>query len=87
MAEKPKVVVSRKRESYEQEKMQRLIEYNFKELTSYAFDDVVSTEILKKIGFENPSSELVELGRNLLNLEILARYYIYYVLWNMIPFG
>lgn len=68
------VVISRKREANEVALLQPLTrDGGFKEHTSYPLGAGDAQEVLKRLGISNPSAELVELGRNLLNLELIGR--------------
>jgi hypothetical protein len=66
------VAISRKRESHEGELLQPLLSAGFTEVTSYPLNENRAREVLQKMGIAEPTRELVELGRNLLNLEIIG---------------
>lgn len=67
------VVVSRKREANEVALLQPLTKVGFKEQTSYPLGAGDAQRVLEQLGIENASTELVEMGRNLLNLELIGR--------------
>lgn len=66
------VVISRKRESHEVQLLKKLADEGFVELTSFELDDSRVIELLGQLGISQLSSSLVELGRNLLNLELVG---------------
>jgi len=67
------VVVSRKREANEVALLQQLSNEGFKEHTSYPLGLRDAELVLERLGINNRPPELVELARNLLNLELIGR--------------
>ena len=67
------IVISREREAHEVKLLERLASEGFVELTSYPLDESKAAEVLAQLGISQPSPELVILGRNLLNLELVGR--------------
>ncbi|MBL7174435.1 MAG: metallophosphoesterase [Desulfobacteraceae bacterium] len=67
------VVISRKRETHEERLLEKLTQSEFVELTSHPLSEFGVREILGKIGIDEPSNELVALGRNLLNLDLIGK--------------
>jgi len=67
------VVISRKRETHEERLLENLMQSGFVELTSHPLSEFGVREILGKIGIDEPSNELVALGRNLLNLDLIGK--------------
>jgi hypothetical protein len=67
------IVLSRRRESYEQKLLEQLIEGGFAELECNELSDGAACGALRRIGIETPSAELADLSRNLLNLSLIAR--------------
>ena len=66
------VVISRKREAHEVRLLERLITTGFAELTSYPLSEKRVAEVLDQLGIPQPSADLIALGRNLLNLELIG---------------
>ena len=66
------VAISRKRESQEAKLLQLLLSAGFAEVTSHPLNENRAREALQQMGIAEPTQELVELGRNLLNLEIIG---------------
>lgn len=67
------VVICRSREPHEAQLLNAFPNDVFVELTSHSLSVTRSGEALVGIGIHHPSAELVELGRNLLNLELIAK--------------
>jgi hypothetical protein len=67
------VVISRKREANEVALLQPLTREGFKEHTSYPLGAGDVEQVLGRLDIKDPSPELIELGRNLLNLELIGR--------------
>ena len=67
------VVISRKREGHEAKLLGKLVDAEFIELNCFQLDTGTSIELLQALGIVEPSDELVQLGQNLLNLEIIAK--------------
>ncbi|MFC1862939.1 metallophosphoesterase family protein [Thermodesulfobacteriota bacterium] len=67
------VVISRKRETHEERLLEKFTQSEFVELTSHPLSEFGVREILGKIGIDEPSNELVALGRNLLNLDLIGK--------------
>jgi len=65
-------VISRKREAHEVRLLERLITTGFAELTSYPLSEKRVAEVLDQLGIPQPSADLIALGRNLLNLELIG---------------
>lgn len=65
-------VISRKRESYEVKLLDKLLKEKFEPIECRPLDDGQALEILEKLEFNNPRTELVKLCKNILNLEILS---------------
>jgi hypothetical protein len=66
------IVISRKREVHEARLLEGLITEEFVELTSYPLSERRAAEVLEQLGILQPSADLVTLGRNLLNLELIG---------------
>jgi hypothetical protein len=66
------VVISRKQGRYEKQLLRRLSDSGFAELTSFPLSEERTKEILNELGVLSPSPELVSLGSNLLNLELIG---------------
>jgi DNA replication protein DnaC len=66
------IVIGRNRETHESEILERLAEDDFIELESYPLTKEQSEESLKELEIKDAPEKLVELGRNLLNLELIA---------------
>jgi len=66
------VVLSRTREGHENNLLKRLMDSGFNELTSYPLSEDIVENLLMKLGISNYSENLIELGRNLLNLELIG---------------
>ena len=67
------VVISRKRETHEERLLEKLTQSEFAELTIYPLSESEVREILGRIGIKEPSDEMVALGRNLLNLDLIGK--------------
>lgn len=66
------IVISRKREHHEACLLDHLANQGFREITSFPLNETSVTDALSQIGIFQPSDDLLELGRNLLNLELIA---------------
>jgi hypothetical protein len=66
------LVVSRTREGHESELVRRLTDRQFVPITCRALSAEESLKLLNQLGIEQPTEELIELCRNLLNLDIVA---------------
>jgi len=66
------IVISRKHATHEKELIERLTNAGFVELTSYPLRENVVVEKLRQLGISQPSPDLISLGRNLLNLELIS---------------
>lgn len=66
------VAISRKRESHEAKLLEPLLSAGFIEVTSHQLNENRAREVLQQMGIAEPTQELVELGRNLLNLELIG---------------
>jgi hypothetical protein len=67
------VVISRKREAHEAKLLEGLIGEAFVELTSYPLNEGKVRKALDQLGILQPSDDLVDLARNLLNLELIGK--------------
>lgn len=67
------VVISRKRESFETQLLQPLIQSGFVEIECQELGEREVREELQNLGVINPTVDLLELCRNLLNLEIVSK--------------
>ena len=67
------VAISRKRESHEVRLLERFTNEGFVELTSYPLSKQRAQETLEQLGISNPTDDLIEIGRNLMNLELIGR--------------
>jgi hypothetical protein len=67
------LVVSRKRESHEQNLLDRLLSTGFVELTCHPLDESKAIEVLQCIGVLAPSQHLISLSSNFLNLYLIAK--------------
>ena len=67
------LVISRKREANEVALLQQLRNEGFKEHTSYPLGFRDAELVLERLGIADCPPDLIELGRNLLNLELIAR--------------
>jgi hypothetical protein len=70
------VVVCRNKEQHERELLTSLISIGFIELICREINGEEVECVLKKIGIGNYSPEVIELGRNLLNLELMGQIHI-----------
>jgi hypothetical protein len=67
------VIISRKREGYEADLLNRLTAVpGFVELSSYPLSEDAAIEALSKLGIIQPPPPLIELSCNLLNLELIG---------------
>jgi hypothetical protein len=66
------IVVCRNREHREKELLKQLTQASFVELPCAEMGDEIVRNVLREIGANQYSPEIVELGRNLLNLELIA---------------
>jgi hypothetical protein len=66
------VVVSRKRERYEEDLLRKLQNAHFVELMSHPLSETIATGVLRELGISSPPKPLVELATNLLNLSLIA---------------
>ena len=67
------VVLSRRQEGYEREMLIPLIEQGFEQIPCNELSESAATNTLNKLGVASPTTELVKLCQNLLNLDIVAR--------------
>lgn len=67
------VVISRKKETSEEELLGRLLKNNFVDIESRPLDDNQARKELLNLDFTNPHQELITMSKNLLNLEILSK--------------
>ena len=68
------IIISRQRESHEIRLLEKLTsKSDFVELNSNPLSSKDSKNILQTLGVSSPESELVEIGKNLLNLEVIGR--------------
>jgi len=67
------VVISRNQERNEGRLLSRLLSANFVELSSSPISETTVIDVFNQIGIKYYSSETVELGRNLLNLELIGK--------------
>ena len=67
------IVVSRKREANEEALLQPLTSEGFQEHTSYPLGPNDAERVLEQLGISSPSVDLVKLGCNLLNLELIGK--------------
>jgi hypothetical protein len=67
------VVICRQREAREAEIIKHLVKKEFVELTSFPLSEDRVIRVLAELGIARPSPELVTLGCNLLNLELIGR--------------
>jgi hypothetical protein len=66
------LVVSRSREGHESELVRRLTDGKFVTITCRPLAEEESSALLNRLEIEQPTQELIELCRNLLNLDIVA---------------
>jgi hypothetical protein len=66
------VAISRKQESLEFTLLKPLLDKGFVEVVSHPLNEDEAQDVLKQMGIPDPTDELVGLGRNLLNLEIIG---------------
>ena len=66
------LVISRKKESHEVKLLDKLIKKGYIELNCFDIDMETTVDLLKELGIANPSDDLIQLGQNLLNLEMIA---------------
>lgn len=66
------LVVSRTREGHESELVRRLTDQGFVPITCRSLTAEQSSQLLNELGIAGPTDELVEMCRNLLNLDIVA---------------
>ena len=76
------VVLSRQQEGYERELLKPLIDIGFEQIPCNQLMYSDSKSILKTVGVASPTDDLIELCRNLLNLDIVARTRQNYPLWD-----
>ena len=67
------VVISRQQETHEVRLVQRLIDERFVELVSDPLSQSKAARVLDQLGISQPSADLVALGQNLLNLELIGQ--------------
>ena len=66
------IVISRNKEAYEARLLHRLTAEGFVEIESRKLREGDVTNVLAVIGINSPTQELIRLGQNLLNLEIIC---------------
>lgn len=66
------IVISRRQEAYEVKLLDELLGNGFTEVICHEIDEVQALEELQKLGFENSAPRLIQICRNLLNLEIVS---------------
>jgi hypothetical protein len=66
------VVISRKSEGYEEELLQGLVNAGFVELTSHPLSEGVVADVLDQLDIPDAFPDIVAVGRNLLNLELIG---------------
>lgn len=66
------IVISRNKEAHEAQLLRRLTVAGFVEIESRKLREGDVAEVLAKLGINSPTQELVRLGQNLLNLEIIC---------------
>lgn len=67
------IVISRHREAQEAELLSQLITGGFIELKSQPLDELKVMDAYNQLGISNPPPDLVVLGKNLLNLELIGK--------------
>ena len=67
------VVISRKREHHEALLLKKLNEAGFRELTSHPLTEPIVINVLRELGIQSPSDNLINLSRNLLNLSLIGK--------------
>jgi hypothetical protein len=67
------VVVSRRREGHETKLLECLVKKGFVELASFPLSESEAAKALTELDISKPSRELIAIGRNLLNLEMIGR--------------
>jgi hypothetical protein len=70
------IIVCRNKEQHEKDLLKGLIPFGFIELISHEINSDEVELALKRIGIGNYSSEVIELGRNLLNLELIGQIHL-----------
>jgi hypothetical protein len=66
------IVISRNKEANEGRLLRPLIQAGFFPIESHEIPEGVVIDVLKRLGIDSPTRELVQLGQNLLNLEIVC---------------
>jgi ATPase family associated with various cellular activities (AAA) len=66
------IIISRNKEAHEARLLRRLTAAGFVEIESRKLREVDVAAVLAKLGINSPTQELVRLGQNLLNLEIIC---------------
>jgi hypothetical protein len=66
------IVISRNKEANEGRLLRPLIQAGFFSIESHEIPEGVVIDVLKRLGIDSPTLELVQLGQNLLNLEIVC---------------
>ena len=69
------IVICRNKEVHEKDLLERFINMGFKEVISYELNEERVKTFLKNVGILNYSGKLIELGKNLLNLELISQIY------------
>lgn len=67
------VVISRSREGHESKLLAKLTSAGFVELESRKLDETTARGILARLGVSSPTSELLSLSQNFLNLELIGK--------------
>ncbi|MGH9906286.1 MAG: hypothetical protein ACRD8U_11980, partial [Pyrinomonadaceae bacterium] len=67
------IVISRKREGHESKLLKPLTAKGFVELESRGLTEAAAVRLLTDIGIQSPTAELIKLGENLLNLELIGK--------------
>jgi hypothetical protein len=68
------IIISRKREAHEKQFLKKLSpDKGFVELNSNPLSEELVKSLLHEIGISSPSQIIIEMGKNLLNLEIISR--------------
>ena len=67
------VVISRSREGHESKLLSKLTSVGFVELESRKLEEATARDILSRLGIHSPTSELLTLSQNFLNLELIGK--------------
>lgn len=67
------IVISRKREGHEKTLIENLTKNNFVEINCYPLTETETIQVFNQLGINNPTADLIRLGSNLLNLQLIGQ--------------